>query len=175
MMSEPADSQLRGPSQAMVRTDWNKCILCQKVTSEILRCSADSKRRDVGTGKGYSTFTSNIVWFSELDELPMPIDLRRLDEGNGIEATLIEHKAKWQKSCHSKFNATKLVLAEKNKSSIDGSDVDDTPRKCIWKRGSPAEKSNTCFFCETSSASEPLYEASTFHLDTRVRKCALVL
>ena len=43
----------------------------------------------------------------------MPIDLRRLDEGNGIEATLIEHKAKWHKSCHSKFNATKLVRAEK--------------------------------------------------------------
>ena len=62
--------------------------------------SSDSKRRDVGTGKGYSTFTSNIVWFSELDELPMPIDLRRLDEGNGIEATLIEHKAKWQKSTY---------------------------------------------------------------------------
>ena len=146
MMSEPDDSQLPGPSQAMVRTDWNKCILCQKVTFEQLRCSADSKRHDAGTGKGYPTFTSSIVWFSELDELPMPIDLRRLDEGNGIEATLIEHKAKWHKSCHSKFNATKLVRAEKRKSSIDSSDVDDTPRKCIWKRSSPAEKSNTCFF-----------------------------
>ena len=138
-----------------------------------MRCSADFKRRDVGTGKGYSTFTSSIVRFSELDELPMPIDLRRLDKGNGIEATLIEQKAKWHKSCHSKFNATKLVQDEKRKSSIDGSDLDDTPRKCIWKRGSPAEKSNTCFFCETSSASEPLHEASTFHLDTRRTKmCA---
>ena len=45
--------------------------------------------------------------FSELDELPVPIDLTRLGEGSGIEATLIEHKAKWNKSCHSKFHATK--------------------------------------------------------------------
>ena len=52
----PADSQLTGPSQAVVRTDWSKCILCQKVASEILRCSADSKRRDVGTGKGILHF-----------------------------------------------------------------------------------------------------------------------
>jgi len=35
MMPGPADSQLPGPSQAVVRTDWSKCILCQKVTSEI--------------------------------------------------------------------------------------------------------------------------------------------
>ena len=45
----------------------------------------------------------------------------------------------------------------------------------VSERGSPAEKSKTCFFCETSSASEALHEASTFHLDTRVRQCALVL
>ena len=41
MMSELADSQLPGPSQAVVETDWSKCILCHKITSEILRCSAD--------------------------------------------------------------------------------------------------------------------------------------
>ena len=88
-----------------MKTDWSKCILCQKITSEILRCPADSKRRDVDTGKGNSTFTSSIIRFSELDELPMPIDLTHLDEGRGIEATLIKHKAKWHKSCHSKINA----------------------------------------------------------------------
>ncbi len=54
MMSKLADSQLPGSSQIVMRIDWSKCILCQK---EILRCSADSKRRDVGTGKGYCVST----------------------------------------------------------------------------------------------------------------------
>jgi hypothetical protein len=44
-----------------------------------------------------------IVRFSELRE---PIDLSRLDEGSGIEGILVEHKAKWHKSCHTKFNVT---------------------------------------------------------------------
>ena len=38
---------------------------------------------DVGAGQGYSTLSSNIIRFSELHELPIPIDLGRLDEGNG--------------------------------------------------------------------------------------------
>ena len=50
-----------------------------------MRCSADSKRRDV---EGYSTFTSSIMQFSELDELPMAINLRSMDERSGIEATM---------------------------------------------------------------------------------------
>ena len=33
----------------------------------------------------------------------------------------------------------------------------------------------SAFFCENASASEPLHEASTFHLDDRVRKCSHIL
>ena len=113
-MTKRTDSQQPGPSkETLVKTDWNKCLLCQEVTSKTLRCPAESKRHDVGTGQGYSTLSLNITRFSEQDELPMPIDLRRLDEGSGIEATLHEHKAKWHKSCHTKFNVTKLQRAEK--------------------------------------------------------------
>ena len=91
-----------------MKTDWSKCLLCQEVTSEV-------KCLDVGAGKGYSTLSLNITCFSELNELPMPIDLRHLDEGNGVEATLRKNKAKWHKFCHSKFNITKLKRAEKRK------------------------------------------------------------
>ena len=38
-----------------------------------------------------------------------------------------------------------------------------------------ADKTDICFFCETMSSSELLHEMSTFHLDSRVKKCALVL
>ena len=65
------------------------------MTSEVLQCPARLKRSNVTVGKGYSTLSSNIVRFSELHELPMPIDISCLDEGGGIEATLLKHKAKW--------------------------------------------------------------------------------
>ena len=48
-MSEHVDSQQPGPSnEALMKTDWSKCLLCQEVTSEILRCPAESKCLDVG-------------------------------------------------------------------------------------------------------------------------------
>jgi hypothetical protein len=76
-----------------------------------LQCPANSKRHDVGAG--YSTLSANIIRFSELNQLPITIDLSRLDEGNGIEATFMEHGAKWHKCCYTKFNITKLRRAEK--------------------------------------------------------------
>ena len=99
-----------------------------------------------------STLSLNITRFSELNELPMPIDLRRLNEGNGVEATLRKNKAKWYKFCHSKFNITKLKQAEKRKSSTEGSDLDTTPRKYTCKRSFlMADKTDYVPFCETMS------------------------
>ena len=178
-MSEHVGSQQPGPSnEALMKTGWNKCLLRQEVTSEILRCPAESKCLDVGAGKGYFTLSLDITRFSELNELPMPIDLRQLDEGNGVEATLRKNTAKWHNFCHSKFNITKLKRAEKRKSSTstEGSDLDTTPTKYTCKSSFlVADKTDICFFCETMSSSELLHEVSTFHLDSRVQKCALVL
>ena len=42
----------------------------------------------------------------------MPIDSRRVDEGKDNEATMLEHLAKWHKSCKGKFY--KLERAEKD-------------------------------------------------------------
>ena len=70
--------------------------MCQKVTNEVLQCPAKSKRLDISVGQGYSTLSASI----ELHELPIPVDLERLDEGNGIEATLRENKAMAQILLH---------------------------------------------------------------------------
>ena len=107
----------------------------------------ESKCLDVGVGKGYSTLSLNITRFSELNELPMPIDLIRMDEGNGVEVTLRKNEAKWHKPCHSKFNITKLKRAEKRKYSIEGSDLDTTPRKYTHISSFlMADKTDICFF-----------------------------
>ena len=46
--------------------------------------------------------------------MPMPIDSRCVDEGKDIEATMLEHLAKWHKSCKRKLNKSKLERAEKD-------------------------------------------------------------
>uniref|UniRef100_UPI00358DDC4D uncharacterized protein n=1 Tax=Myxine glutinosa TaxID=7769 RepID=UPI00358DDC4D len=163
-----------GQSKAQVQTDWNKCVLCQKITRESLQCPAESKRHDVGVG--YSTIAFNIRRFNELHELPMPLELGRLDDGNGIEATFLENNAKWHKSCHTKFNNIKLQRAEKRKCT-QGCDPDATSSKKYTRQVAHHEvaASDVCFLCEDVSTSEPLREASTFRLDSRVRRCALDL
>ena len=76
------------------KTDWGRCILCLKVTSEALQCPAKSKCCDDGVGERYSTFTVNIVRFSELQQLSFQINPEHLDEGKGIGTTLLENSAK---------------------------------------------------------------------------------
>ena len=119
------------PSSSGETIDWDKCIICQKVTSEVLQCPARLKRGVVAIGQGYSTLSSNIIRFIELDKLPVPIDIGRLDEESGIEATLLEHKAKCHKSCHSKFSTMKLQRAEKRKAATVNSDTEcPIAKKC---------------------------------------------
>ena len=70
-------------------TDWSKCVICQNATSEPLQCPADFKRTN--TGAGYITLAKNIQGFKDLECLTISKD--RLDEGEGIEKTLMNHRA----------------------------------------------------------------------------------
>ena len=62
-----ADPHQDGPSHSrgiQLITDWTICCLCQTVTPESMQCTSESKRTNVNIG---------------------------LDEGKGIEATMLEH------------------------------------------------------------------------------------
>ena len=112
-----ADPQQTGPSHSrgmQAITDWKICRLCQTVTPESMQCPSESKRTDVNVGQGYSTVAAHLIRFNELQAMPMPIEIRRLDEGKGIEATMLEHLVKWHKSCKAKFNKSKLKRTKKN-------------------------------------------------------------
>lgn len=161
-----------------METDWIKCDICQQNSLESLQCPADSKRSDISTGLGYSTFAANVIRFHALQQLPTHIDLNRLDDGNGIAATLLQHTAKWHISCHMKFNSTKLQRAEKRQASLDDNEPGPSTSKKFTRRSGKFEERGpeTWFLCDDeSSLSDPLREASTFHLDNRVRKCAIDL
>ena len=150
--------------------DWKKCILCQETTSEPLQCPGNSRRSDIECGTGCNTLASNILQFSEIRNLPMPINVEKIDEGRGIAETLMQRKAKLHKSCRNKFSNMKLKRVDKRKRQEEP----ESPRRSKFTRAcsgattSKADKS--CFFC--GSFSEALHEASTFNIDTRFRECA---
>ena len=50
-------------------------------------------------GSGYKTLAQNIPKFHEDHILPIPLKPCRLDDGSGIEDTLIKNKAKYHNLC----------------------------------------------------------------------------
>ena len=61
--------------------------------------------------------------FSNINALPFPIDLNRLDEGDGMCTTFMQRKASFHKSCRNKFDNQKLKRAEKRKAEDELPDV----------------------------------------------------
>ena len=111
--------------------------------------------------------------FNELQAMPMPIDIRRLDEGKGIEATILQHLAKWHNSYKAKFNKSKLERAEKRYCVKDCDPSLGASKK--YTRQSATQKALTkyvYFFCGDDDTVDTLDEAATFGLNQKVRKCA---
>jgi hypothetical protein len=44
---------------------------------------------------GYRTLSKNIPEFAKINEMPIPLDIRRIDEGDRIEAALINNEEKY--------------------------------------------------------------------------------
>jgi hypothetical protein len=78
-------------------TDWFKCCLCQGDTIGTLISSAE----------GYQMLAKNIPLFNEVNALTIPMDIRRLDDGTGIDATLMGNNVKYHNSCRLIYNNTK--------------------------------------------------------------------
>ena len=74
----------------------------------------------------------------------------------------------------------KLQQAVKRKAAIGYSDTEcliaqNTPTQKIIMNGTQKTSKGRCLICESSSASEPLHEASTLQVDTRVCNYSHVL
>lgn len=173
------DTQQPGPSKEVQAEviDWSKCVLCQIITKEPLQCPGESVRQD--SGNGYVTLAKNLLGFNEIHEMPMDVDLTRLNDGDGIESTFRKHKARWHKSCNLKFNTTKLKRAEKKRKSSENAAESECGKKSrsSTRLSLPTNEcdKDICFFCGEKSGSEPLRLAATFGVDSHVRKCALEL
>lgn len=146
--------------------------MCQEDTTEVLRCPAEStcdKQR-----VGYAIIVDLLLGFSKIDCLPRSLNLSRLDDGEGIEATLMQHRAKWHDSCRLKYNKTQLRRAEKRKRPIVDA-MDTTCTKKFTRQGlkQTGPLSEACFFCGKPAPAQGTLRK--FGIDVRVRQCAIQL
>ena len=86
--------------------------------------------------------------------MPIDVDIEQLDDGDGIEATLMRHLAGLHKTCSLKFNQTKLErLQKKLKKKLK--------KKLVHTRSSHSSidlKDDKCFLCNKPAGSEGLHK-----------------
>ena len=145
--------------------DWTQCIICQQRTHEALRCLLNAGGDD--KSKAYASFLKNVSEFKRLDQLPVPIIF---GEDITVEK-FVTQQAKWHKSCHLKFNDTKLQRARKREHDRSNNDGTALQNRIRLQRQS-LEKGN-CIFCTKDDGD--LHEFRTFDADNNVRRMAVDL
>lgn len=155
-------------------TNWDLCVLCQKDTTERLVNPAESKFLAKGKECGYKLLAENIIEFQKLGSLPLNIDIKRLDDGSGIEATFKSNNAKWHKTCSNRYDKQKLQRAQKRKATED-SKYGPSPVKTRKSGVGSMARSSNCFFCDKDDSQEPLHNAQTDRIDARVSEYAQIL
>ena len=150
-------------------TNWELCVLCQEDTGTALQHPYAAKGKP---GIGYKSIADHLTSFNELGHMPMNVDIEQLNDGDGIEATLMRHQAGWHKACRLKFSQLKLDrLQEKSEEGID------TPSSVHTRSNQNTVELaiDKCFFCNEPAGSDCLHNASTYDIDVKVRRCALEL
>lgn len=152
-------------------TNWELCVLCQEDTGVVLQCPVNSRRGPIGNG--YISLAGHLAKFYELGQMPMNIDTARLDDGDGIEATLMRHNARWHKACRLKVNQTKL---ERLELSLKTENVKTCPAVTTRSKHDKVDLTEAvCFLCNEPAGSATLHRACTQDIDVKVRKCAIEL
>ena len=90
--------------------DWDKCIICQQKTFEPLKCPLQGPGISEDKTETYRSFLANVEPFQVIGTLPTNIYFE-----NESAASFTSHSASWHKSCHLKYNNSKLKKAMKRK------------------------------------------------------------
>lgn len=160
------------PMSAKRPTDWMKCCLCQTDTKEPLQ---SPPTHHVSQHDGYKMIATNIPLFHKMNKMPMTLDLERLDEGGGIEATLRRNQAKYHYNCRLRFNNTKLLRAQKQQSDAQCSETDEGQTKHRRTMMQKSLDDQVCFFCDNISPESDLRQVMTLQLNDRLHECAQTL
>ena len=148
-------------------TDWDICALCQEHGGILINPSA----------AGYASLTTHLSSLCELNELPLNIHVSRLDDGDGIQGTLLASKAKWHEACYALCNAGQVESPRKQQCKAR-QELPQSPVKPHLRSATtpptPKEIKHThqpaCFFCDETTGD--FHKAETISLDNRVKHIA---
>ena len=79
----------------------------------------------------------------------MAIDVRRINDGNGFQATMMRHQASWHKTCRLKFNHTKLDRL--NEKLLQEKDLQGMQTRSTYETFDL--KDAICIFCDQPAGS----------------------
>jgi hypothetical protein len=118
------------------------------------------------------TLAEDLLQFQDLQHMSMDLQVERLDDGEGVEATLRVHSAQWHKKCRLRFNK-KMFDQQSQTESTTCEQTGSSP--AVHTQSAHRHLKTTeplCFFCDHPAGSAGLHEAATKNLDKKVRKCA---
>ena len=125
--------------------DWTLCVICQVETSEALSCPL--KRNNHDAVMVYRDFLQNVKAFEELCALPAPINFGK----DMTPERFHQQGASWHRSCHQKFNKSKLDRERNKKRKQTDSRIDEQEDFRRSKRQSLSFKT-TCLFCDANAS-----------------------
>ena len=174
-------SNLAQPAPILLETDWTKCVICQGEKDEKLVCPAESLNQG-NIGAGYVKLAEDVTAFNDVNCLPKQFDISRINDGDGIKATLQRYKAKFHSTCRLEYSKSRLQRAMKRKcldedpTTSSGTNLKKPCREYHSRRQAKGKDDHLCPFCEKpASPSEPLHEAMTKNIGERIKRCATKL
>ena len=151
-----------------LQTDWNICCLCQKKNKEKLRYVSNIKPHLI---HHLDELSNNIYQFYSLGALPIPLNPKRLDDGDGIVTTLKNNNACYHISCKLLFSRQKLQRAQDK--SVSKKRKSDLVCEATREKRKRYEKSDpTCFICEAKDGIQKLHNVETFNFCEKLRSFA---
>ena len=169
-MSKKIKLTSRSCSAPVQLTGWNICALCQEHGGGLINPSS----------KGCESLAKNLSALHELNKLLSNINIRRLDDGDGLGKTLAADTAKWHTACYVMCKATK----EKRAIRLRDKAIQETPDSPVKKHLRSASTSAramsvdqkhlpTSFFCDETTGE--MHRAGTMHIDASIRKTAITM
>ena len=141
--------------------DWSACIICKKTTPEKLSCPQKGFKRNAR--EVYAAFLGNVEEFRQINALPVDVEYGT----EGTVETFVKNNASWHRSCHQKFNNSKLNRQVMRKRKHEA----EAPEMRRSKRQSVFDAKCVCIFCE-KTGDQKLHNFQTFGADQSLRKMA---
>ena len=138
----------------------------------------ESRRKDPGIG--YRTIAVDMCNFKRMGELPVSFEQLDFLHEDGLCILLEQHKAKWHKSCRNKYNNTKYDRLQKHTLTAEAEatitlTADARTSKRIKISISIEKSTYQCFLCDKPATLGDLRHASTFGVESKIRRAALQL